>query len=442
MDDGELRLGSGVRQVFDNLSMPLLPLVQELGLKGLPFDPIIRDKIVKKVEKQIGDTDLRLFGAGLTNPNSSKVLERELLSLGVPLSRKTPSGKQFTVDLDALGRIHHHHNVQAGRPRFPFLPDLITRKRLEKARANLESLRPCGDGLVRTALRSTGTETGRYSSAGLRWCNTCRMPNHGTNLQNIAKNNPELGVNVKDCFVAPPGYVLWEIDYSMLELRLMAYVANVPKLITRMEDPEGDVHTANTHALFDGRYSDQLRVLAKNFFYALQYGGSEGAIQMALAKKGEYLEQEFIRGLMLRMYTEYPEIAIWQQDMAAYLQRQEKLKLPKVVYNEYGGCRILLGSDPLKEALSTKIQGTAAYTMSFTLIRMDEKVRRPIIANIHDAYLGLSREDRALEDIRAVVAEMQRPVWICGRFATLPVDAKMGYKWSELKTKVNLKEAA
>lgn len=451
MIENDLRLG--VRQVHDHLALPLLPLVQDLGQAGLPFDATVRDRMVYDLAGsdgaggRIGVLDRELAAHGLSNPSSNKVLERELLALGVPLSKRTASGNAFTVDLDVLGRIHHHYNVER-KPKFPFLLALMERKRLEKARANLESLRPCLDGKLRTALRSTGTETGRYSSAGLRWCNRCKQPSHGTNLQNLGKNNKELGVNVKDCFVAPAGYVLWELDYSMLELRLMAYLANVEKLIARMEDPNGDVHTANTHALFDGRYSDTLRTLAKNFFYALQYGGSEGAIQIALAKKGEYLEQAYIQGLMLKIFTEYPEIALWQQGTAKFIERKRKADEPVVAYNAYGGCRVLLSNDPLKEFLSTVVQGTAAYTMSFALLRLTEEAREPLVIQVHDAFVGCSPEERALDDMRAVKAEMEKPIWVGNRFAVLPADGKISHpvddifgrkvhRWSDMQ-KVDL----
>lgn len=423
----------GVRHIHDYLAVPILPIVGALGLKGLPFDAGVRDSNVYGIVSRLHNLDAALAEAGIHNPNSPKQLESDLLRLGVPLSKRTASGAQYTVDLDVLGRIHHHYNVQR-TPKFPYLPQLIERKRLEKARANLESLRACKDGKLRTALRSTGTETGRYSSAGLRWCGVCKTANHGTNLQNIAKNNAELGVNVKDCFVAPPGWVLWELDYSMLELRIMAYMAGVDKLITRMEDPAGDVHTANTHALFDGRYNDQLRTLAKNFFYALQYGGSEGAIQMALAKKGEYLEQAYIQQLMLRMFNEYPQIALWQQSVAVQIERWRKAGEPVVARNAYGGCRVLLSSDPLKEFLSTQIQGTAAYTMSFALLRLHNSGHdAPLIGQIHDAFLGCSREQDVECDIARVKSEMERECWLNGRLVKLPAEAKAGKVWSQLK---------
>lgn len=667
----ELRLG--VRQLHDHFALPLLPLVQELGLKGIPFDAKVRDDNVTSIQARLLDIDARLMAAGINNPNSTKKLNEDLVRLGVPLTKKTASGAQFTVDLDVLGRIHHNYNVNLKAPKYPFLPDLITRKRLEKARANLESLRPCKDGKLRTALRSTGTETGRYSSAGLRWCNVCQEPSHGCNTQNFGKNNEALGVNIKDCFVAPAGHVFWEIDHcvapdtkvlksdltwvpahslntgdeligfdeeyedsrkgrkfrrskvikikkiiepsvvvktskgdvtcsekhrwlasygskyswveakdikpgmliayfgrtwetrkdydagwmagfldgegwisnsacgfgqnfgpiydkackyleeedlsnqayksvrgklgmvhlarmrdslrllgsvrptrllskasklwegkkiwgkwtepalvidvssvgkkeviaigtethtfiangflshnSMLELRIMAHVAGVKKLIERLEDPTCNIHKENTLEMFDGRYNDGLRTLSKNLFYAMQYGGSEQAIQMALAKKGEYLDQDFIRSLMLKIFMVYPEIALWQQRVTAECARLTRLGLPRIARNAYGGCRILLGADPTKEWLSTIVQGTAAYTMSFALLRMSESVRRPIIAQIHDAFLGMSPQETWREEMQAVMDEMTRPVWICDKFVKLPADAKVGQTWATM----------
>ncbi len=424
-----MSLSLGTRQIHDHYALPLVRRVQDLGLRGLPFDQGVRDSMVKSIEKRLQALDFELFGSGITNANSSKALNDDLLRLGVPLTKQTASKTQFTVDLDVLGRIHHHYNASSANPKFPFLPTLIERKRLEKARANLESLRPCKDGKLRTALRSTGTETGRYSSARLRWCGVCKEPYHGTNLQNIAKNNEELGVNVKDCFVAPPGWVLWEIDYSMLELRIMAYMANVPKLIERMETPGVKIHKEHTLEWFDGQYNETLYTLSKNGFYGMQYGGSEAALQMAFAKKGVYLDQDFIRKFMMKVFSTYPEMALWQQRETAECARSN----PKVVRNAFGGARILLGMDPSKEWLSSRVQGTAGHLMSFTLIRMDEDTRRPLIANIHDAYLGLSPVERVHEDIAAVKAVMEYPVWLEDRFAVFPCEAKMGERWSDMK---------
>jgi DNA polymerase I-like protein with 3'-5' exonuclease and polymerase domains len=228
----------------------------------------------------------------------------------------------------------------------------------------------------------------------------------------------------------------------MLELRLMAYLAGVTLLIERMEshdrDPLGsdDIHTLNTKALFDGRYDDALRTLAKNFFYALQYGGSEGAIQQALAKKGEYLEQSYIRELMLRVFREYPEMAAWQQARAAHVARCDRDLLPRIARNAYGRCRVLLAQDPLKEWLSHEVQGTAADTVSFGLLRLAKEAPAAwahLVLSIHDANMGYSPTGMVEQDVAATREQMERPCWISNRMVVLPTDVKRGVVWSRMK---------
>ena len=421
----------GVRQLHDHLALPLLPLVQDLGLRGIPFRADVRDTLVRECESRISVLDLELFGAGITRPNSPRALGTELVALGVPLEKRTQGGTQLVTDLDVLRRIDHHYN-SGEHPKFPFLKPLVLRKKLEKARANLTSIVPCKDGRVRTALRSTGTETGRYSSARLGWCPVCKEAMHGANVQNFAKNDTETGINVRDCFVAEPGWTFVELDFKALEMRIMAYLANVRLLIERLESGE-DLHKIHAMELFDGRYNDALRTLAKNHFFAMQYGGSEQAIQMALSKKGEYLEQAFILSLMQKVFRMYPEMPAWQVRMGVYLADCEKRRAPKVVRNAFGRCRVLLGSDPLKEALSTQIQGTAADVMSFALLRTGCWSLGFLVAQIHDAFLAYVPEKHAGALRAELRQEMEREVWLGDRFVRFPVDAKLGTTWSEMR---------
>ena len=428
-------------QLYNHVALPLLPIVQQLGLQGIPFDSKRRDGLVIDLKGQLEKLTWELTGFGLSNPSSAQALSRDLVALGVPLTKRTEGGEQFSTDLDVLGRLHHDYNMvmenTGNKPYFPFLPPLMKYKRLEKARANLESLVACKDGKVRTALRSTGTQTGRYSSARLRWCNKCLEPGHGTNLQNIPKNSEELGVDVRSCFVAPHGWEFWELDFSQLELRIMAYVAGVSRLMADLESG-ANIHKDNALYLFDGRYNDALRTLAKNFLYALQYGGSVGAVQMALAKKGEYLSQAYIGELMLKIQARYPEMKEWQDRTTARLAAAYSVREPRIARNVFGRCRVLLGKDPTKEALSTQIQGTAAEVMNFVLLRLSAECRSTLVIQIHDSLIGCSPSGLVQRDMDRVREEMERPVWLKNDlgeplFLKLGTDGKRGRVWAEME---------
>lgn len=427
-------MGLNCRQLHDHLALPLLPLVAEIGLRGLPFDGAKRQAMVADLERRIADCDTELFAAGISKPNSPMAVSRALVERGVPLTRKTEAGKQFITDLDVLCRLDHNYNNTGLAPKYPVLKPLILRRRLEKARENLMAYVPCDDSKIRTSLRSTGTATGRFSSSRLGWCPICRKKGHGMNLQNVSKNNPEIGVNVRDVFAAPPGYVYVEHDYSGLELRVMAYIAGDEKMISRFENNE-DLHRIHAEMLFEGRYDSKLRTLAKNFFYAWRGGGKEQAIQVALAKKGEYLEQSVLREYIQKMDREYSRTVAWQHNRATLLAFQRAHKQPQLVYNAFGRPRLLLGYDPLKDALANEIQATAADIMNFCILRLSRNpgVWPYIVLQVHDSLVGVVPKARCESYCAAVKAEMERPVWMCERSIVYPVEAKVGERWSEME---------
>jgi len=423
-------MGLGVRHIHD-IGLPLLPIVQQVGMQGLPFDAQRRESLLMDfIEPELANLAGSLADCGITDAKSTKKLGAALAALGVPLEKHTKGGEQFAVDLEVLRRKHHEFNEADDRVRFPFLPTLIRFKQFEKARANLHSMVLCKDGRLRCRLNSLGTETGRYSSAGLGWCPRCHQPDHGTNLQNIAKNNAEIGLNLRDVIVARPGYTLLEFDYSMLELRILAYVANVKLLIERLERGD-DIHSEHERDLF-GTVGES-RTLAKNFGFAAIYGGKAKAIQMALAKKGIFLELaeiERLRSIML--YERYPEIISWQIDAERQINALKLAKLPVAVRTVFGSARVLLGYEPLKEWLSTRIQGTAGWIMSFNLLRMRKQTRGYLCTQIHDAFLAEVPANMMMQYTAEMVELMERKVWMHDRFVRFPVDVSCGRRWSEM----------
>jgi len=420
------------------MGLALLPRVQRLGLQGLPMDNGRRLQLIQWSAQMLADLDMELTTAGIMDAGSGKQLSRDLRALGVPLEKKTPGG-EFVTDLDVLRRIHHHFNeVRPSDPKFPFLPLLIKRKKLEKTRANLTSMIPCKDGRLRTALRSTGTETGRYSSARLGWCQKCNQPNHGCNLQNPAKKDESFPIidpegkehHLREIIVAPQGEQLIEWDYHMLELRTLAYLANVRRLIERLEEG-ADIHAENEKALFDTQGVN--RTLAKNFVFASLYGGGKVAIQIALSRKGIYLEQALIEELQSKLFQVYPEIAAWQIAVGADMDAARHRSVPVIVRNAFGRVRVLLGSEPHKEGLATINSGTAADIMSFNLLRFPEHVFSRLSIQIHDAFLGHA-PNQSIPALASEVKEiMEREVWLGQRFVKFPVEIKVGSSWDNMK---------
>jgi len=446
------------RHIHDYIGLPLLPIVQDLGLRGIPIELATRDALLATLNQRVGVLDLRLMQAGIENPSSDQKLGLELRALGVPLTAMTPGGGQYKLDSEILGRKNYDLNtkyIEAGKPpRFPFIPDLLLRNKLSKACECLNAIGVCDDGLIRTALKSCHTATARYASSGFGrkgkpgFCPVCRVwGEHGTNLQNISRGCsicgsppakcvcPSGGIHIKSIFQAWPGWRLGEWDYSALELRVMAYRICCRKLIERLESGI-DLHTLHAKIMFPGlEITTRRRTLAKNFIYAIRGAGGNRAVQRVLAQQGEYIELHEIQQWRLRIFAEYPEIPAWIEEVGAELTRAGTSGERRIIRNAFGRPRVLLGYEPIKEALATEISGTSADIMNCVAVRLayeQPEHFQYVVLQVHDSWLVHAPEGIFPTVMNAVRSEMERPVWHWDRFATYPVEAKAGERWSDL----------
>jgi len=450
-------VGLNCRHIHDYLALPLLPIVQEIGLRGLPVDQERRTAMIVALDVRLSGLDATLEREyKIVDANSDRKLGWQLRALGVPLTKMTDSGQQFKLDAEILGRLNWEHNVRHGRTaKFPFLPDLIRRSRIAKAAENVRSIVPCRDGLVRTALKSCHTATARYASTGFGrknkagFCPVCReWGEHGTNLQNIARGCSLCGSSPRDCtcegggihikslFRALPGWRLGEWDYAALELRIMAYRVGSRKLIERLERGD-DLHTLHAQLMFPGaEINKRRRTLAKNFIYAIRGAGGDRAVQIALAKKDEYVEQSEIAGWRRAIFAEYPEIPTWISETEAMLAEQAGRRERRCIRNAFGRPRVLLGYVPLKEALADEISATAADIMNFVALRLAYEqpgAMQFVAMQIHDSFIIHAPEVYFFPStMNIVLTAMERPVWQWGEFVTYPAEAKAGGRWSEL----------
>lgn len=452
-------MGLDCRYIHDYLGLPLLPIVQDIGLRGLPIDLTRRAAMLGalaiRVERMDWDIERRF---GLTKLDSDAYLGFQLRKAGVPLTTMTEGGKQYKVDAEVLGHKNWEWNtkrVAAGKDaKFPFLPVLLERAKIATARNSLYSMVSCRDGLLRTALKSCHTKTARYASSGFGrkgkpgYCPVCReWGEHGTNLQNISRGcaicgSPPAkckceggGIHIKSIFLAEPGWKLGEWDYAGLELRIMAYRIGCQKLIDRLEGG-ADLHTIHAELMFPGlEITYRRRTLAKNFIYAVRGAGGDRAVQIVLSKAGEYVEQSEIAGWRRAIFTEYPEIPQWITETEHLLGGQANRRERRVIRNAFGRPRVLLGFNPLKEALATEISGTAADIMSFVALRLayeQPEVMQYVAMQIHDSFLVYAPEMEFADTMSAVQREMERAVWHWNRSVSYPTEGKAGMRWSEL----------
>lgn len=448
------------RQIHDYLALPLIPIVQEVGLRGIPIDTERQAAMLTALKARVGAIDYTLErDFGIRDPNRDAYLALQLRERGVPLTERTESGKQWRVDAEVLGKKNWEWNTKrealGKAPRFPFLTPLLLRARLAKAGENVGALGVCNDGLLRTALKACHTKTARYASSGfgrktkLGFCPVCRVwGSHGTNLQNISRGcsvcgSPPAkcgcdggGIHIKSLFTAWPGWQLGEWDYAALELRVMAYRIRCGKLIERLEGGV-DLHTLHAQLMFPGLdITTRRRTLAKNFIYAIRGGGGDRAVLAVLMKQGEYIDLSEIAGWRRAIFAEYPEIPAWIDETNCVIERAKGLGERVVLYNAFGRPRVFLGYNPLKEALAFEISSSAADIMNTVLLRLayyHPDVFEYIAMQVHDSFLVHAPAAEFPSVMRTVQQEMERTVWHWDRAVSYPAEAKAGERWAYLK---------
>lgn len=411
--------------------------------------------MLTSLNARVGALDSKLAAVGIVDADSDRRLGLRLREMGVPLTQMTEKKTQYKLDAEILGKLNWEYNTRTGKaPRFPFLPDLIARSRLVKARENVQALGVCRDGLLRTALKACHTRTARYASSGFGrkgkpgYCPVClEWGEHGTNLQNVSRGCSLCGssasactcegggIHIKSLFTAWPGWVLGEWDYAALELRIMAYRINCDKLISRLERGD-DLHTLHAQLMFPGlEVNKRRRTLAKNFIYAIRGAGGDRAVQIALAKKDEYVEQSEIAAWRRAIFTEYPEIPSWITEVDTMLAGQQANRERRIIRNAFGRPRVLLGYAPLKEALANEISGTAAEIMNFVALRLayyEPEVMNRVAMQIHDSFLLHAPASEFAGAMCTVREQMERTVLHWDRAVCYPAEAKAGERWSEL----------
>ena len=407
----------GMRELYEDIEHPLVDVLARMEKIGVKIDLEYLDGMATDLDKRISklETECYEFAGERINLGSPKQL-RELLyeKLGLKTTRRTKSG--LSTDQRALQQLVGKH---------PFVQKLIDYRELAKLKNTyIDALPPLvdpHDGRVHTTYDQTVAATGRLSSTN-------------PNLMNIPIRS-EPGAQIRRAFVPEEGHSILSVDYSQIELRVMAHLSEDPILVEVFNTDE-DIHTATALRVFDIDPTDidtRQRSTAKMINYGLAYG--MGA-----------------PGLADRLNIPVPEA---QDIMDTYFERFDGVAafLDQIVRQAhadgftttmFGRRRYLpeLGSgNPRvraigeRQALNAPIQGTAADIMKLAMIGVDQALQEKsldtkMILTVHDELVfevPTGEESAAAELIEremTSVAEMKVP---------LRVESSFGPNWAEAK---------
>lgn len=404
---------AGVMEVLTDVELPLVPVLARIELAGMEID-------VARLEEMKGQFGLELErleaacyeAAGKSfNVGSPKQLRTILYEeLGLKITKTTKTGP--STDHDALEAIADAH---------PLPQAVLDHRSVQKLQNTYVEALPKmvvpATGRVHTQLNQATAATGRLSS-------------NEPNLQNIPIRT-ELGRQLREVFVAPAGRCLVSVDYSQVELRVLAHFSKDPVLVQAFEE-RADVHTRTAAALFqvdpaDVSREQRTQAKAVNFGVLYGMGAPRLARELKIPRKvaSQFVKDYFDRQPGVRSYIEATlETARTKGEVRTLLGRR------RLVPDIHASSRMARMAAE-RVAVNTPIQGSAADLVKMAMLRVDALLRdgfpdARLVLQVHDELLVEVAEAEAEAVAQAVKDAMQR---VYPLEVPLDAEAHIGPNW-------------
>ena len=407
----------GLNELFDNLEMPLMPVLCEMEQRGVIVD---REKlkelqgVFSAQSDVLRDRILQLAGRHF-NVDSPKQLAAVLFEdLKLPVLKKTKTGP--STDSSVLAGLAGNHE----------LPALVLEyRRLTKLLGTylaglIQSICPA-TGRVHTSFRQTSTVTGRLSSTN-------------PNLQNIPIRT-EQGKQIRSAFIPQDGYIFLSADYSQVELRVLAHLCQDPTLITGFERGQ-DIHKTVAAEIFgvgmDQVTADQ-RARAKTVNFGIVYGQTAFGLSRTLGIPRQEAE-DFIR----QYHKRFPQIREFLQTCV------KQAKASGFVETVLGRRRRISNLDSRnparraaagRHAINSVVQGSAADLIKLAMVNISKRIydeNRPsrMLLQIHDELLFEIPQGQVEAERAMIVPEMINAISLR---VPLDVTVGIGLNWRDAK---------
>ena len=406
----------GMKELYEEIELPLCDVLYRMEKTGIAIDKNQLSQFGTMLSVRIADCEQLIFGYSGEpfNINSTKQLGELLFEkLGLPPIKKTKTG--YSTNAEVLEKLRDKH---------PIIPAIMDYRMLTKLNSTYaEGLLKVidEDGRIRTTFQNMVTATGRLSSTD-------------PNLQNIPVRN-DLGAEIRKMFIPRPGCVLVDADYSQIELRVLAHIAE-DSVMQEAFISGTDIHTATAAQVFDvapAEVTSLQRRHAKAVNFGIVYGISEFSLSEDIgvsryeAKRyiDSYLEN--YKGVHAFMKNVVEDARNSGYTTTLYGRRRYIPELKNSNYNlRQAGERI---------ALNAPIQGTAADIMKLAMLRVDAALREKypeaqLLLQVHDELIVECPEEMASEVAALVSREMES---VADLNVPLIAEAKWGKSWFEAK---------
>lgn len=405
-----------LKELYESLELPLEPALYRMERQGCLVDPTVLKNLGLKLQERMGHLTSRaheLAGRAF-NLGSPKQLQEILYDeLQLPAPRKTKSGNRSTAE-DILIDLQREHE----------LPSVILEYRAaSKLKSTYtDNLQQQINPLTRrihTTFQQANASTGRLASAD-------------PNLQNIPIRTED-GKHVREAFIAPEGSVLVAADYSQIELRVMAHLANDPGLTSAFKQ-QLDIHQATAAEVFNieiDQVSSNDRRNAKAINFGLMYGMSPFGLARNLG-----IPQDLARDYIDSYFEKYPNVKDFMDTMKQTAKQNgyvETLFGRRIYLNDIASNNVPRRQAAERLAINAPVQGTAADIIKRATIATDAwlaqtEIDAKLILQVHDELVFEVKED-VVEELRIGVAEHMTGA--ADLSVDLVVDFGVGSNWAE-----------
>jgi DNA polymerase-1 len=412
----ELLEESDMKKLYYELELPLCEVLASMEHVGMKVDANKLSEFSDMLSERIEKAREKIYGfAGYDfNINSTKMLGTVLFEkLGLPPVKKTKTG--YSTDIEVLEKLRGMH---------PIVGEIIEYRQLTKLKSTYAEglLKVIGsDGRIHTKFNMMATATGRLSSTD-------------PNLQNIPIRQ-DLGSEIRKMFVAEEGHLLVDADYSQIELRVLAHIAD-DKAMKEAFGKGKDIHTITASQVFGISPDDvtpELRRRAKAVNFGIVYGISDFSlaedIGVTRAEAKQYMESYLNHYSGIR---EYMRTVVESAKETGYVKTimNRRRYLPELRSKNFN-----IRSFGERAALNTPIQGSAADIIKMAMLRVhrrlkNEGLRSKLVLQVHDELIVEAPEDEAGPVTRILTEEMENVV---GLRVPLVAEASYGKTWYDAK---------
>jgi len=382
----------GLWQLFSEVELPLTPVLIGMERNGVALDTDLLRQMSHRLGEQLLKLEAEVYNSvgHQFNINSPQQLSNVLFEeLGLPTARKTKGG--YSTGASILEELRGVH---------PVIEFILDYRQLSKIKSTyidaLPGLINPKTGRVHTSFNQTRTATGRLSSSE-------------PNLQNIPVRG-ELGKEVRQAFIAPPGSYLLAADYSQIDLRALAHLSQDKSLLDAFRHDE-DIHSATAAQVFGvdpPAVTPDMRRVAKTVNFGVIYGMSDYGLEQATG-----LSREEAAGFITAYFEKYPGVKQYLESTKE--KAREKGYVQTILGRRRSIPEINSSNRQVREAaermaINMPVQGTSADIIKVAMINLDgelakRQLKSKMLLQVHDELIFEVPETK-MEETRQLASEL------------------------------------